>query len=250
MRVSAPPCRACQSRSRASPSVVTTLATSRPPGGRLAHACDSKPAAPMPPPTKIASRRRQAVERLGCRAEHDAQLRDAERGGVARDHRGARRIALDRDGRAALAVAQPFDRDRAATGADIPQGFAGQWGERREGRGAHLALGQLAVMLEDVVGKPGEPRQCSGAAAGAAIDRDRVEVGNPPIAPACASSAMIGFSAAAEMGEHGEPARPPAEPGQQLGDRAAACRRPPTGPGCGDAARDVAARCRAAGRAG
>ena len=243
MRVSAPPCRACQSRSRASPSAGDDVGDEPAAGrqGRPQPAAANR-ASPMPPPTKIASGGGKPSSASGAARHHDAQCRDAERSGVARDHRGARRIALDRDGRAALAGAQPFDRDRAATRADIPQGLARQRGERGEGRGADLALGQLAVMLEDVVGKTG-----AAAAALGRPGRRRQAIaivlrsGTRRSPQDCASSATMASRAPAEMGEHGEPARPPAEPGQAARQPLAACRRPPTGSGCGAAARGAAA---------
>ena len=49
----------------------------------------------------------------------------------------------------------PLDRDRAGAGADVPQQFAAPRRERRQRHRAHLALGDLAVMLEQIVGEAG-----------------------------------------------------------------------------------------------
>ncbi|MNK88963.1 hypothetical protein D3C87_1089540 [compost metagenome] len=50
----------------------------------------------------------------------------------------------------------PFDANRTAAGADVPQQFAGDWCQACEGDCTHVALGQLAVMLESRVGQTGQ----------------------------------------------------------------------------------------------
>ncbi|MNH29045.1 hypothetical protein D3C79_892530 [compost metagenome] len=50
----------------------------------------------------------------------------------------------------------PFDTDRTGAGADVPQEFPRGRGEAGEGDGAHVAFGQLAVVLEGRVGQAGQ----------------------------------------------------------------------------------------------
>ena len=68
------------------------------------------------------------------------------------------RARLDRD-RAQRRIGQhPFDRDRSGAGADVPQQFAAPRRQRRQRHRAHLALGDLAVVLEQRVGQAGGAR--------------------------------------------------------------------------------------------
>ena len=82
---------------------------------------------------------------------------------VAADAGGADRIGLDGDGAHRGMGQHPFDADRAGAGADVPQQFAAPWRQRRQGDGADFALGDLAVMLEQMIGKAdvsGRMRAC------------------------------------------------------------------------------------------
>ena len=184
MRVSAPPCRACHSRSRASPSAVTTLATRRPPAGRLAHACASKPALPIPPPIKIASGCGRPVERLGCGARaRCANPAPRARRHCARSSRRApgrarwrwpsgprRRAAIrSRSSRSPLRHPTGF---RRATGASAARVAA---------RTSRLVSWPSCSKTSS--GRPASSGNARAPGAGAAGDRDRVEVGNPAIAP-------------------------------------------------------------------
>ena len=102
--------------------------------------------------------RREAGERRRRGVFHDLEPRHAEGGGVAADARSAIRALLDRD-RAHCRVGQhPFDRDRAGAGADVPEQFAAARRQRRQRHRAHLALGDLTVMLEKFVGEAGRSR--------------------------------------------------------------------------------------------
>src|ERR1700692_1823637 len=49
---------------------------------------------------------------------------------------------------------QPFDRDRAGAGADIPEALAAARRQARQHERTNLALGDLPVMLEEIVRKP------------------------------------------------------------------------------------------------
>ena len=84
-----------------------------------------------------------------------------------------RRMRAARSARASIAIARidgigqhPFDRDRARAGADVPEQFAAARRQRRQRHRADLALGDLAVMLEQIVGEPGARAmtRASGAA--------------------------------------------------------------------------------------
>ena len=150
--VSSPPSLAWRSSRIASISSVTALATSRPPGGSASIAASSTPSSLPPPPMKIACGARQAGECRGRRAFDDGQPWHAEHGRIAPDARGALGIALDGDGAQRWIGEHPLDRDRAGAGADVPQQFAAARRQRRQGERADLALGDLAVMLEQLVG--------------------------------------------------------------------------------------------------
>ena len=97
----------------------------------------------------------QTFERRRRCAAQDLEIGNAKRGGVSRDACGARLVALDRDGAIGGVGEHPFDRDGARAGADIPETFALPRRERCKRDGAHVALGELSVMLEPFVGEPG-----------------------------------------------------------------------------------------------
>ena len=50
---------------------------------------------------------------------------------------------------------QPFDPDRARTRADIPQGLARAGGQSEQGQGTNGPLGDLAIVVEQIVGQAG-----------------------------------------------------------------------------------------------
>jgi hypothetical protein len=116
--------------------------------------------------------------------------------------------------RAASRSTHPFDADRTASRADIPQQFARQRRQRGQCRGADFALGQLAVVLERLVRQAGQARAAPGARRGAAFERKRVEVGDAPLAPCRRGFVKGGLRLAAEVFEHGQSARSPAGSGQ------------------------------------
>ena len=120
---------------------------------RLPAALDQARVA-RPPPMKTASgggRPGQRVRRLARR-----RCRDAARPARWRSRRSAPRRSASRSTatpRKACDGAHPLDGDRAAAGADIPQALTRQRRERPQRYRAHLALGELAVMAEGVVGQ-------------------------------------------------------------------------------------------------
>ena len=120
-------------------------------------------------------RRRQLIERGRSLAGHDLQPRHAKLGGVARGAGGAQRIALDADGAVRGVPQQPLDGDRARAAADVPQQLAGAGRKRRERHRPDLALGDLAVMLEHVVGQARSERDDLGSGARLDLDGDEVQ---------------------------------------------------------------------------
>ena len=181
----------------------------------------------------------------------------AERCGVACDGCGALRVLLDGDRGAARDRAQPLDRDRPAPGADVPQCLAGQRGKARQGDGADLPLGQLAVMLEGIVRQPGQARQRAGAGGHFAFEGDRVEVGALLLAPILRRAVPHRLARPTEMLEHADPARPPAgrneQPGHTTRRRAVFRQHEAAPPGCQMQAQAVEraavkAQCRALGQ--
>ena len=120
-------------------------------------------------------RRGKPGERGRRRAFDDLESRHAEGGGVAADARGAVGAPLDRDGAHRRIGQHPFDRDRARAGADVPQQFAAARRQRRQRHRADFALGDLAVVLEQIVGKAGAAREDARAGRGLDLDRDGIE---------------------------------------------------------------------------
>ncbi len=159
-RVSVPPCRACASNSSAWVSSATALTTSRPPGRSAAQPHRARPGAAAPPPTKTASGARQPGQR-GRRlaVTHLAPSTAPSASALRPRPRRPVRPRLDRRRRGWPRPRRHHSiADRARAGADIPQQFAGARRQRRQRHRADLALGELAVMLEQGVGQPGGER--------------------------------------------------------------------------------------------
>ena len=85
---------------------------------------------------------------LWCLATNQLQTGDAEGIAVVFNQQLPTFIRFDGQHPATRVSAHPFNTDRTAASADIPQQFAGCRCEAGEGDGAHVALGQLAVVLE------------------------------------------------------------------------------------------------------
>src|SRR3546814_9262052 len=79
-------------------------------------------------------------------------------------------VGLDGQGSATGVGAHPFDTDGAAARPHIPEQFSGHRGQAGEGNGAHVALGQLAVMLKRSVRQTGQARQPQRRGSGPAFD--------------------------------------------------------------------------------
>ena len=160
MRASSPPRRAWRAIERGLASMVTALATSRPPGRRALQQASNS-----------ASLRDVAAEedRVGrglageaCRAPRRSRCRGSGTPSLAAltaiicSRSPSRSKAMARASRAARIHSM---RDRAAAGADVPEQRTGIGRELGERRGANLALGELAVGDESVVGQAGDRRQ-------------------------------------------------------------------------------------------
>ena len=142
-------------------SSVTALATSRPPGrsaaiGGVEHARIAAAAA-----EEDRVRRRQPGERRRRRALDDAQLRHAERRGVAADARGAVGPRLDGDGARATDAAASTRSPPSPAPAPMSHSSSPRRGASADRvTRAHLALGDLAVVLEAASsGRPAAERQ-------------------------------------------------------------------------------------------
>ena len=79
--------------------------------------------------------------------------------------------------------AHPFDADGAAAGTDIPEKLSRHRSERRQRDRPDLALGELAVVLEQLVGKPPGARHQRRAVVGHAFDCQRVQVRDRVVHP-------------------------------------------------------------------
>ena len=180
-----------------------------------------------------ASGRGRPAKGLRRAALDDLELRHAERCGVARDARRAVRPRLDGDRRGSRMAKHPFDADRARARADIPQHLATARRERRERHGADVALGDLPVMLEHLVGEAAAQRHDLGAGLRHDLDADRVQgidrrrARNPRRA-----HARQAFARPAHRLAHDEARAPHAALGEERGELARRRRRPRRARGC------------------
>ncbi|MNP40196.1 hypothetical protein D3C76_1338160 [compost metagenome] len=146
------------------------------------------------------------------------QAGNAEGIAVVFDQRLSAFIGLDGQCATTGVGAHPFDADRAAAGADVPQQFAGDRRQARKGDGTHIALGQLAVVLEGGVGQPGQSGQARCIGFSHALDGDQVQVGDRWIAPVAGDTFDTPLGFAAQVFQHGESARAVATFAQQCSD--------------------------------
>src|SRR5690606_25742976 len=111
------------------------------------------------PADKDGVRRGQAGERLGPAClRHGNAMREAECACVGPDVSRAVGARLDGVRAGAGRREAPFDGHRPRTGAEVPQHLAGAGCQRRKRQGANRSLGDLAVMREELVGKPRRAR--------------------------------------------------------------------------------------------
>ena len=92
--------------------------------------------------------------------------------------------------------------DRAGAGADVPEQLAAAWRERRQRDGADLALGELAVVLEEAVRQAGDERDDACARSGLDVDGDGVEGVDAGEVEACASRRADALARATERFQH------------------------------------------------
>ena len=157
-------------------SSVTALTTSRPPARSAASTASSTPGSLAPPPMKTASGGGSPASAAGAVPCDDREC-PARRGrGVARDARRALRAAPRSRWRAATdrpaAIRSPTEPAPAPMShSSSPRRGASADSVTR----AHFALGDLAVMLEQIVGQTRRARDDAGAGRRRHLDRDRVE---------------------------------------------------------------------------
>ena len=111
----------------------------------------------------------------------------------------------------------PLDADRARAGTDIPEQFAGARRQRRQRDRPDIGLGELAVMLEPVVGQPGRQRQDTGVAAGDDLDRQQVERHDVIQREAVGAGLSDALVRAADRFQHGDRTLAEAARAHQLG---------------------------------
>ena len=153
MRTSSPPSAAWRAISSASVSSVTALATRRPPERSAATTASRTPG--RPPRRRRRSRPAAAVRRAlpapRLRRPQARARRTPRRCGECAPRDPA--LASIASARSRRIGQQPFDRDRTGAGADVPQQFIAPRRQRRQRHRADLALGDLAVMLEQSIGQ-------------------------------------------------------------------------------------------------
>ncbi|MCY1417327.1 hypothetical protein D9M71_328590 [compost metagenome] len=160
----------------------------------------------------------QTGQRFGSVTGDQLQLGNAERVAVVRDQLLAAFVGFDGDRPAARVAAQPFDGDRAAAGADVPQQLAGTRCQARQGDGAHVAFGQLSVVAVGVVGQATGQRQRLGAGICPAFHRQQIEGGGFRQAPAFGQAIDAPLQRSAEVFQHAQAAGAEATLAQQGGD--------------------------------
>lgn len=127
-------------------------------------------------------------------------------------------VGFDGDRPATGVRAHPFDADGAATGADVPEQLAGAGRQVRQGHGADVALGQLAVVAIGFVGQARGQRQAHGAGAGAAFHRHQVEIGGARQRPVAGEAVETALERPAEVFQHAQATGAEATGVQQAGD--------------------------------
>ena len=165
----------------------------------------------------------------GCRraAFDDGEAGNAEGGGVPGDARGALGVGLDGDGARASGSASIHSiADRAGAGADVPEQLAAARRERRQRDGADLALGELAVVLEQAVRQAGDERDDACARSGVDLERDGVEGVDAGEVEACGLRRADALARAAERLQHRQPRRAEARVGDETGEGGRVRRRP------------------------
>ena len=123
-------------------------------------------------------RRGQIPGGVGRAALDDAQRGNPERERVAGDARRAFGMMFDRDGAIGDVGEHPFDGNRTRPGADIPEEFAAPGRQGAQRHRAGLALGDLAVVLEEIVRKAGHAGNDARALARDDLERDGVQRGD------------------------------------------------------------------------
>ena len=153
------PCtRSRQVDSAACPSSVTALATSTPPLFSACHAPSSRPSRLNAANKDRIGAEPRGLESIGRVGAADGKgvtliVAQTEAPGVLFHKSAALAVGLNGENLSLGPCAQPFQPNRAAARADVPQPAAGCSQQRRQADSPHLALGQLAVVAEGAVGQ-------------------------------------------------------------------------------------------------
>ena len=122
-------------------------------------------------------------------------------GGCAR--RGSGRCSM-RD-RAKRGIGQhPFDGDGARAGADVPEQLVAARRQRRQRHRADFALGDLAVMLEQHVGKPAARASTRASGAASTSSATTLSASTSPRSKSAARMAADALARAAKRFQHRE----------------------------------------------
>ena len=147
---------------------------------------------------------------------HDLDPRDAECGAVRGDHLQAAAVGLDGDRAAPGMRAHPFDADGAAAGADVPEQLARRRPQRGQGDRPDLPLGELAVVLVELVGEARGARDRWDTRVRHALDGQGVQVRSRVTRSIrIRGRRMAPLVLPAQVGQHREPASAVAALAQQ-----------------------------------
>ena len=183
-----------------------------------------------------------------ARCPRRSRGRHAERRGVAADARGALGARLDGDGAQRRIGQHPFDRDRAGAGADVPQQLAAPRRQRRQRDGADLALGDLAVVLEQRVGQARRrARGCARPAPASTSIATVLSASTSPRSKPPARRCAHALARPAQRFQHGQARRRRSRVRRAAARARPAPRRPRSAPGSARRAADAAG-CRSSAR--
>ena len=102
-------------------------------------------------------------------------------------------MGFDRDGFAAGMGSHPFDTDGSTARTDVPQEGTGVGGEGGEGERSDFTLGELAVVLVNVVGETGSAVGDGATRVRWAMEGDRVELGAVGASPLVSALGKLAF---------------------------------------------------------
>jgi len=143
----------------------------------------------------------QPVQCHGGLAAHQVQTRHAQGIAVVLDQPLTALVGLDGHCAACRVCTHPFDADRAAARAHVPKQLPRLRGQPAQGDGAHIALGQLAVMPVGVIGQACQTVQARRFGRCHALDGHQVERGRLPVLPRGCMPVQLALSLATQVFE-------------------------------------------------